>query len=227
MDLRRYASLLGLWIWAAVGRRNAPFPSLDSPFDHAHDIALAPSVALLSARLEPLVSDDVRRHLESFQGERLLSRSLSEQPRRRASAWLGEGLAIGAESSEVDWHGYAQYHPVTVHWRAPGTPSADVGWLRLRHDGSVRAHAEPGALVLDLPDPLGRPSGDTRFEIFAPGLRAEDLASAIGRNRWRLPGLDVRVTADAEPAQLETNGSIHAVAYAGGPKRFRLEFNLI
>jgi hypothetical protein len=223
MDMRRYAATLGLWVWAGVGAAHAPFPDPDRPFDHAHDFAMAPSVALLTARLVEPIPDDARPHLERFQEERLVERGISESPRRRASAWLTEDLAIGAESSEVDWHDFDQHHPATLHWRIPAARESEpdqVGWLRVRHDGPLDARAETGALHLALGAPRDRDGGGTRLELFAPGVASDAFATP---GRWELPGLALRVESDAPAPAVEATGPSIVVRYPGpGPRDIRL-----
>lgn len=205
MDLTRYASLLGLWIGAAVGLERAPLPAVrgsDAEFGHSHDFALAPSIALLRASL-PAPDPEVLAHLHGFQGERLVAQTISEAPRRRATAWLSEDAAIGAESSEVDWHAYEQYHPATLHWRIDDDR---IGWLRVRHDGPVDARAEPRALALRLAAPRGRAGAGTTFEIHAPAAGGRDVASA---GVWRLPGIELQLEGDVGiPEVFESGESV-------------------
>ena len=44
MDMMRYASLLGLWLWWGCGA--AAFPDPTRPFGHAHDFCATPLLAL-------------------------------------------------------------------------------------------------------------------------------------------------------------------------------------
>jgi len=223
MDLRRYAATLGLWVWAGVGAEYAPFPDPGRPFDHAHDFAMAPSVALLTARLPDPIPEDARPHLEHFQGERLIERVISDDPRRKATAWLAEDLAIGAESSELDWHGFDQHHPATLHWRIPEAAAdgpEQVGWLRLRHDGPVDARAGVRALHLALGAPEDRDGGETRLELFAPGVRPDAFATP---NRWKLPGLTLLVQTDTPAPSVEGTAPSVTLRYPGpGPRNIRL-----
>ena len=45
LDMRRYAAVLGLWIWLVTGREQAPFPDITRPFDHFHDFPVYKSWA--------------------------------------------------------------------------------------------------------------------------------------------------------------------------------------
>ena len=45
--MNRYAALIGLWIWSAIGRDAAPFPNVDQAFAHQHDFTAGPLVAAL------------------------------------------------------------------------------------------------------------------------------------------------------------------------------------
>ncbi len=185
MDLRRYASLLGMWIWLAVGRTLAPFPDPSGPFDHPNDFCFAPPFALLGAR----VPDGARPHLLAFRGERAVERPIEPAQGRVATAWLGREVMFGAEATVAPARGWVQFHPATIHWRiAPD----EVGWIRLLwlRDLPLAAHAEEGRLSLAC-DAAGpeRADLDFVFRAHAPGAGPED----IEHDRWRLPGLTVRV----------------------------------
>jgi hypothetical protein len=181
MDLRRYAGLLGLWIWLAAGRAHAPFPDPDHPFEHSWDFGAAPAYALLGA----VVPTDALPHFLAFQGERSVEQVLADNPRRVATAWVGERLLIGAEAGGGEARS-SQFHPATLHWQLP---DSTVGWLRLRAQGAVDARAEPGVLALT----YSGGATQVAFEIFAPGA----TAAAVVRTHWELPGLAVGVETDA------------------------------
>jgi hypothetical protein len=93
MDMRRYASVLGIWMRLAVDKSRAPFPHTDHPFEHDHDIAFVPLIAFLGADVPP----DAREHLLAFRGERQIERTISDSPRRVVTAWLGTDRIIGGE----------------------------------------------------------------------------------------------------------------------------------
>ncbi len=203
MDLRRYAGLLGLWIWLVTGAEAAPFPDWRRPFAHANDFCLAPCVAVLGAR----VPEAARPHFAAFQGERQVEQALPGEPPRRATAWLGPQVMIGAEAGGKP--GWKQFHPATVHWRAPG---GEVGWLRLRHTAPVDARATPNTLTI-ASDP---PTAETAylFEIHAPGLAPD----AIGPDRWRLPGLTVHVETTAHGPTATRRGELVELHYSAGER---------
>lgn len=142
MDMGRYASQLALWVWQGAGRNRAPFPDISRPFDHSHDFCFGPMVELLGARIPEAAAPE----FEEFSGERTVETVISSEPSRTATAWLADGVMVGAESSAVDWRGWSQHVPATVHWRAA---DGTVAWLRVRHRGVVDARAEPGRLVVD------------------------------------------------------------------------------
>ncbi|MFE7407248.1 hypothetical protein, partial [Isoptericola sp. NPDC057559] len=199
MDLRRYASGIGLWVWAAAGHDAAPFPATDRPFPHAWDLALGPLVAVLGAE----VPDDARAHLDGFRGERQVEQVVARDPRRVATSWVGDRLLVGAEDVGGErGHLGDQFHPATLHWRVDGTATGDdagpdVGWARLVSDLAVDARADGPALRLSCARHDG---GDLAlaFQVRAPGATADAFAA----DGWRVPGLDAVVTG-AELAAVE------------------------
>jgi len=138
MDMTRYATPLGLYIWDAVGRNNAPFPDVDSRFDHAHDVAFGPLVAAAGTE----VPDDARAHLTAFADERVIERTVSDRP-RVATAWLSDRAMIGAMDAAGSRGGWDQYHPATIHLLGS---SGQLTWIRVLHTGPVDARAAVGVL---------------------------------------------------------------------------------
>ena len=182
MDMTEYAAILGLWVWAALGGEDAaPFPDWRRPFGHTNDFCVAPTVAHLGAR----VPDEARAHLLAFQGERSVERVISREPRRVATAWLGERLMVGAQDASGAKAPRDQYHPATAHWRLPG---GGVGWLRVRHAIPVDARASERRLEVWASEP-----GEAAIELRADGLATDRVTGRA----WQLPGLSVRVETEA------------------------------
>ena len=176
-DMRRYAALLGLCVWDAVGADRAPFPALDEPFEHSHDTTMGPVLALLGTA----VPRDAQARLTSFEGERQIERTIGDDPRREITAWLGEQLMIGAEDGELDVQARGQFMPATAHW-AQGT-------LRVEHHGPTRARAEPHVLrVWTRPHPRHGPQ-PIRIALDVP---SSDLAP-MGDARWAAPGMTLSI----------------------------------
>ncbi|WP_285105187.1 hypothetical protein [Promicromonospora sp. MEB111] len=252
MDLRHYASGVGLWIWLAVGRDLAPFPETDRPFRHAWDLALGPVVAVLGAE----VPDDALAHLTGFRGERQVDQVIARDPLRVATSWVGERLLVGAEDVAGERGDLAdQFHPATVHWLVDGgsgdgadvrvDDGADVGWIRLVSDLAVDARAEGPSLTLTCARHDG---GDLAFAFH---VRMPDVDPAAGRTgpedaagdvpfadltteRWALPGLEVSLDTAAELVTVEpdaTDGTwrLRYVARevpAGSPVRFGIDLRV-
>ena len=199
LDLDRYVGKVGLLIAGAAGVEGAPLPDLGAEvIAHGHDLQSLPTLALAP----PVVTDDVRAHLQSFQGERTVREVISSWPtRREASGWLSEDLMVGAESGDSDWLGWYQFVAGTVHWRRP---DGAIGVLRYVPDGPPRGRAEPGVLRIGgpgrievhEPEPPGvlhattRRAGDPGVEVLDPG-------------RTALPGLAVDLRNDHDGMVLE------------------------
>jgi hypothetical protein len=171
MDMTSYVGLLGLWIWEAAGREHAPFPwPLPAVLDHGHDFCLGPCVSLLGA----VVPADALAALRSFGGEHSVEQVVDADLGFEATGWLGADVMIGAaRGSRARAEG--QYHPATIHWRAP---DGSIAWLRIVRHGPVHATAGPRTLEITAPD--------TTVESSHPGTITPD--------RWDFPGLTLDVT---------------------------------
>ena len=159
MDLGTYVGLLGLWLPDPV------LPSLDTPFEHSHDLTMAPVVAL--------VHDDPVDTVFS-EAERDVTQQLPEG--RVATGWIAPDAMLGGERG-ASYRAEGQYHPATAHWlHADGT----VGWLRLRHRGRLSATASTGTLRVEVHDHhrLGR----------QPVTVETSHAGTFDATRWTLPG---------------------------------------
>jgi hypothetical protein len=176
-DMRRYAALLGLWIWDAIGADRAPYPQLDRPFDHSHDTTMGPLVALVGSQVPPAVA----LHLRGFQGERTVERVIGDAPERVVTAWLGHDLMIGAEAGDLPVYAMGQFMPATIH-------GASVT-LRVEHHGPTSARAAPGRLDLRVRPHHRRGGQPVRMVVEVPAGGEVDARDG----RWQLPGLSLEV----------------------------------
>jgi hypothetical protein len=194
MDLRRYVACLGMWIWLATGYAQAPFPDLAAPLEHGWDFAVAPVFALVGLHMPA----DARPHFAAFQGQRQIERTITNEPRRIATAWIGARVMLGAEISGVGHRVDEQFHPTTIHWLVE---DGVVGWIRLRIAAPADARAERNRIKITCAAPAAS-DHELTFQISAPQI---DLA-ALQPGHWELPGVSVRV---------ETNAADPVVVWAG------------
>jgi hypothetical protein len=206
MDLRKYASLLGLWMWPAVGREAAPFPSLAAPFEHSHDVSHAP----LADRLGPVVPDDVRDALVRFSGPHTVEQRITST--RVATGWLSDRVMCGAEHGDLTASARGQFHPATAHWLRP---DGDVGWIRLVHYAPARGRASAERLDIELSPSAKR--GPVPPELWVSG----GAGGLVSGRRWSLPGLDVEVDGP-EPDAIDVDGPLTKVRFAAGTERLSL-----
>ena len=201
MDLRSYANVVGLWIWAAVGAERAPFPDLATPFDHAADACFGPMVGLFDGA----VPDDVRARLLAFPGPHEVGAGVPGE--WSATSWLTEDVMAGAHAGSPVSMGGHQIVPVTVHWAG--------GWIRVRNrHGGVDAEAMPGRIEGTVHGP-----GPAVLTVGVLGLDPATLAT----ERWWLPGLDVTLWTAGEngPPRVTANGV--ALGLPRGPFRLDVE----
>jgi hypothetical protein len=184
MDMTRYAGILGLWVWDAAGRDVAPFPDLGDTIEHAHDLTIGGCIQILGSR----VPDDVLRALRAFPGEHAVEQVVSDELGFVATGWLGDDLMVGGATG-VPWRAEGQFHPATVHWRAP---DGSVGWLKLLHAGPLDATASERRLDVVVHDHGKKGSEPTTVASSHPGT--------FEPGRWRFPGLEVRVEGDVTAA---------------------------
>ncbi len=192
LDCERYVAKVAV-VMDVAGVEGPPLPPRPTTASHSHDLFSLPAL-----RLAPLaMPSDARQHLDRFGGERSAHEVITTWPTRRtSSAWLGDGLMIGAEDGDSNWSGWYQFVAGTVHWRRS---NGTVGVLRYVPDGAPAGHATPGALRIGAPGRIEvhepEPPGvghSTKAEQGHPGVRS----LALGRTR--LDGLDVTITADGD-----------------------------
>ncbi|WP_114560344.1 hypothetical protein [Desertihabitans aurantiacus] len=204
MDMTGYVGYLGLWIAAVVGLEAAPVPDLSSPPVHAWDLCPGVAIGLLGSQ-PPATKTP---HLAAFQGPRTISRTITAEPYRAATAWLGEHVMLGGQRSQSTAPGSSQLHRVTVHWRLP---DGRVGWVRLRGGPAVDAEAGPGRVDLH----AVQPTKATRLDLeLAPAVAA---GARVEADRWELPGLVLEVDTDGVLETVDPGPDGLRVRYAPRP----------
>ncbi len=227
MDMPHYGALLGLSIWLGVGQEHAPFPTDAALFDHCDDFIFGSPFALVGTEIPADVLPDFIR----FSGERTIRQPITAKPIRIATAWLGEDLMIGAESTPLDDFAFFkpsdQFHPATLHWRTPGGGS---GWLRLRHIGPVDATAAAyhltiaGTVEPSLAQRFGSQHTEWVFEIFLPEGSAGVVVTG---ERWQLPGLTINVSSNLAQMRAEWDGNRLRLVYPVDGERTTVSFALL
>lgn len=196
MDMRSYVSIMGLWLRTVLNANQAPVPSFHPPVDHVADLWFVPLIVVLDTHIPP----DAMKSFESFQGEHEVRQSIAEG--RIATAWIGRNVIYGGEftghTRGVDAE--SQFHPVTVQWQAPGR----IGWIQLTRCPPIDATADKKGIVISA-------DGSVSFRISAPGIVAGDVKA----DDWKLPGLTVRVKADAKSFTAQQHGTFVDVTYTG------------
>jgi len=198
MDMRHYVSLTGVWLGLALPAPLTPLPPLSPDMPHGNDFSFTPCFALLGVEIPP----EAAVHFTRFSGERQLTRPIADG-KRVATAWLGDAIMIGAESTGLgrDTRGAnAQFRPATIHWRAPG---GEVGWIALIQSPRVNARASRNTLAIEA-------IGESTLRLSVPG--ADDTQLAL--DHWVLPGLDVRIETDAETFSVQPGKGVIDVIYA-------------
>ncbi|MDR3674500.1 MAG: hypothetical protein P4N24_03350 [Acidobacteriota bacterium] len=196
MDMRQYASLIGLWLRTVLDPQIAPLPAIAPGVTWGNEQIYAPTFLLVPTR----IPEDAMRHFRAFQGERLVRQEITSK--RYATAWIGKDYMFGGEFTSMtrDTIGPEnQFHPVTLHWKVPG---GDVGWIRMVNSPRVDAIASKDELKISC-------VGDSTFRIMARGAET----SGIQRDAWVLPGLTVLVETDAHDASVAATQGYIEITY--------------
>ena len=150
-DMKRYFSLMSLWLWILVDKEGAgliskartPPPSGSMPaklsqpqiLSHSADFTYAPLFAVLAEFHKGLVPMDVIPKLSAFPGEHVFSSSTFSPPwdlyPRNITTWLAPRISIGAESfNETVVGGPSenplQFNPAVVQW---DTGDGGIGFI--------------------------------------------------------------------------------------------------
>ena len=201
MDMQSYVSVVGLCLRTVLDESQAPLPNLDHPpVDHVADLFFIPNLVVLDTK----VPTGAMKSFHSLEGEHQVHRQITEE--RIATAWIGKKVIYGGEITNHTRgvEGSSQFHPVTAQWQMPG---GKIGWIQLTQTPPIDASATRGKIEITA-------SGDLQFRIFAPGASAAQFQETT----WTLPGLSVRVTADAKGFTVHADKQFFDVAYTGMTK---------
>lgn len=200
-DIKRYLSIMGLWIWNAVGHEASPIYKYPQVVAHEDDFEFGPLVSILGPYMNSFITDTALSSLHAFPGTHTFNTTVYspayDNVPRNISAWLSPDLTIGAESFDENVVGgpnvnQQQFNPAVVQW--------------LRSDGSVgfiSLYAETEALnavvregELELSYPYHNCSSQFTF-LVAPNplsARSKDIFS------WDdVVGIDVNVSGTVKP----------------------------
>ena len=207
MDMTSYISVTGVWLRTVLPPNLAPFPELKSPVHQMDDLLFAPLIVMLGTPIPP----DAMKHFESFQGEHLVKREITDK--RTATAWVGRNMIIGGEiTGRTKDCGTLrnQFHPVTVQWKMP---DGRIGWIQMTQSPRLDAEAGENSVTI-------RAIGDSRFRINAPQLDSAKITA----DSWALPGLLVQVETDAQHFAVAPGQGFVDLLYQSATK-FQLKFD--
>lgn len=208
-------SSVGVFVYLALGRGYEHLAGINC--ESGHD----PIIALAGVD----VPEDVLPVLKAHSGDRFVEKRFRELCERdkpgdnrnlcKATAWIESRRMIGAMSGSRNTNG--QMHPATIHWM---TEIGDNYYLRLlrRLPGEswnshlrgivFEAAASEEGLEIDV---RLRTDGDVEvyFEITGPDVEA----SVIEESGWRLPGLELSVSADAPTPTVVRGKGLAEIVY--------------
>lgn len=180
LDMTRYASLLGLWMWWAGGEGTRAFPDVSRPFGHAHDFCAAP----LMAFAPPTVPEEVHAALSAPVQERTVARRIGN---RTVTAMLRRDLMLGAvDRAAHDPNGQAT--PITAHWF---DENGDVAWLCIR--GALRGRVADTRVIL---------SSDVELSLLCSGM------TKLGSGEWIIGGRAIQVNGVEVTSRNHTNHTL-------------------
>jgi hypothetical protein len=196
MDMTRYVAALGMFFRLELPAEHAPFPDTTREFNHAHDFAVAPVVAMLGAEIPA----DACALLHGPVTERRVEHVIENE--RTATAFLGRDWMWGGERGS-DNCGSSQQHFATAHWLQP---DGKVGWLRLDHRVLVDVTATASGLQV-----RAKNKKDA-----ARLMWCFSSAPTVSEGTWTLPGMTVRVKGDRIGWKVEDGGC--ALAHTLAPQ---------
>jgi hypothetical protein len=175
-DMTEYVAAVGLYMACGIDDPSH-FPLPDPEGEFTAGYAATP----LAILLEPAIPDDVRSHLNRFQGDRSFEKEICRDPHRTVTATIGETLMIGAEADGPKGSVYTDHRdPITFHWMTEN----GLGWGRVRAKLPVDARVQESSVEAVF-HPTPESPASVKVELSAPGL----TRAAITPTHWALPGL--------------------------------------
>ena len=194
-DMRRYLSIMGLWIWNAVGHAASPIYNYPQVVAHKDDFEFGPLVSILGPYMNSFISDAAMSSLREFPGTHTFNTTVYspayDHVPRNVSTWLSPKLTIGAESFDENVVGgpnvnQQQFNPAVVQWLRR---DSSVGFITLYAETKALA-ATVGEGELELVYPYGNCSSQFTF-LVAPN----PLHSNTNIYSWDdVVGIDVNVS---------------------------------
>jgi hypothetical protein len=178
MDMTKYVAVTGVWMRSMMSAETAPLPEhMTLATDHVADLWFAPQVAVLGAQLPT----EAMAKMKKFAGPHFIDKAVDD--RRKVTTWVGKNAIWGGEftSRTKDTGHTTQFHPATIQWKMP---SGEVGWMKITRSEKIDAVADMHGIKVAT-------DGDVTLRIFA------DAKIAPTKDAWPLPGLSVKVQADA------------------------------
>lgn len=142
--MNQYLAIFGFQIAGIVGLENAPLPSPLYNCLHYSDAAIVPLLAIISGSHDPHVPNWAKTALMNFSGSHQWDGESQSPPldsegkdgARKYSAWLEDGLSLGAVAfKEKSIGGPAlntiQFNPTVLQWR---TANGFIGWFNVSSD---------------------------------------------------------------------------------------------
>lgn len=201
MDTTEYVSLQGLMMRMHLPSDRAPFPALDGPMGHRHDLA----AAMIYPIVPSIIPSEAMAKFERFEGERSVHRTLGDG--RICTAWLGADAMIGGQTTPTPRNVNGpthQYRPATIHWRAP---DGSIGWAAVIRAEEVGASASPRTLEVTA-------KGGITVRIECPQIDPAKLS----RSAWDLPGLGATLSTDASEVRATSYESGIDLEYVGATR---------
>ncbi|KAI1873849.1 uncharacterized protein JN550_003118 [Neoarthrinium moseri] len=204
-DMNKYVSLIGLNIWALIGKKDAPMYKLPWVMSHNNDYNTAPLIAIVAPYMNSLVSNETIAKLKSFAGEHTYRTSAYSPPvdltPRNITAWLGPAMSIGAQSfDQTQVGGFAnstsQWNPAAIQWKFA---DSSLGYMHLvGTEKALHADVQPG--FLNLTYPKGTSKSKFQFRLSQNPLGGK-------RDIWSL--------ADIENIDMTVSGTVNTTASFG------------